>query len=111
MGWVVFTIPMTFLARVLRYLFWVIVISWSVSLLRRLVSRMGEAGTAANQSEVPDLPSQELGQKLVRDPVCGMHLAERLAIVEQRSSGPVYFCSEKCREEYFGETRKFVANA
>jgi len=83
----------------LRFLFWVIIVSWSVSLLRRLVNRMGRG--ARNGQEPIDVPSDARSQKLVRDPVCGMHLAEGLALAERSSSGePVFFCSEECRNKF-----------
>jgi YHS domain-containing protein len=102
--------PMTFIARILRFLFWVLIVSWSVSLLRRLVNSMG---TAATGSEQPiDVPSDAVSRKLVRDPVCGMHLAEGLAIAERSSGGePIFFCSEECRNKFVDEPKKFAANA
>ena len=76
---------MTFIARILRFLFWVLIVSWSVSLLRRLVNSMG-AGATGRQEPI-DVPSDAVSRKLVRDPVCGMHLAEGLAIAERSSGG------------------------
>lgn len=102
--------PMTFVARILRFLFWVLIVSWSVSLLRRLVNSMG-AGVADRQQPI-DVPSDAVSRKLVRDPVCGMHLAEELAIAERSSGGePVYFCSEECRSKFMDAPKKFAANA
>jgi len=102
--------PMTFIARILRFLFWVLIVSWSVSLLRRIVNSMGAASTGRQQPI--DVPSDAVSRKLVRDPVCGMHLAEGLAITERSSSGePVFFCSEECRNKFITEPRKFAANA
>ena len=102
--------PMTFIARILRFLFWVLIVSWSVSLLRRLVNSMG-AGATGRQEPI-DVPSDAVSRKLVRDPVCGMHLAEGLAIAERSSDGePVYFCSEECRNKFMDAPKKFAANA
>jgi YHS domain-containing protein len=101
---------MIFIARILRFLFWVVIVSWSVSLLRRLVNSMGAAST--DREQPIDVPNDAVSQKLVRDPVCGMHLAERLAIAERSSSGdPVFFCSEECRHKFMDEPKKFAANA
>ncbi len=100
---------MAFIARLLRFLFWVVIVSWSLSLLRRLVASMGAAG--ANRNDPLDVPGDAVARKLVRDPVCGMHLAENLAIVERSGGAPVYFCSEQCRTKFMGEPRKYVANA
>ena len=102
--------PMTFIARILRFLFWVLIVSWSVSLLRKLVNSMGAAATGRQQPI--DVPTDTVSRKLVRDPVCGMHLAEGLAIAERSSGGePVFFCSEECRNKFMDEPRKFAANA
>jgi len=101
---------MTFIARILRFLFWVLIVSWSVSLLRRLVNSMGAAATGSEQPI--DVPSDAVSRKLVRDPVCGMHLAEGLAIAERSSGGePIFFCSEECRNKFVDEPKKFAANA
>lgn len=37
---------------------------------------------------------------MVRDPVCGLYLPEKRAIVEQRSGERHYFCSERCRDAF-----------
>jgi YHS domain-containing protein len=100
---------MTFIARILRFLFWVLIVSWSVSLLRRIVNSMG---AAPNDRQQPiDVPSDAVSRKLVRDPVCGMHLTEGLAIAERSGAEPVFFCSEECRNKFMDEPRKFAANA
>ena len=100
---------MTFIARILRFLFWVLIVSWSLSLLRRLVNSMG--GAATDRNEPLDVPSTATARKLVRDPVCGMHVAENLALVERNGGQTVYFCSEECRNRFLGEPKKFAANA
>jgi YHS domain-containing protein len=101
--------PMTFIARILRFLFWVLIVSWSVALVRRIADSLGRA---ADRSEAPmDAPSDAVSRKLVRDPVCGMHLTEGLAIREQSGGEPVFFCSDECRNRFMDEPRKFAANA
>ena len=74
---------MNFLARVIRFLFWLLVLSWGVALLRRFagwvlrkaVTEIPRQGASANTVNVPSD-----SRRLVHDPVCGMHLAEVLAI-------------------------------
>jgi YHS domain-containing protein len=101
---------MIFIARILRFLFWVVIVSWGVSLLRRVVNSMG-AGTPGRQEPI-DVPSDAMSRKLVRDPVCGMHLTEGLAIAERSNSGDrVFFCSEECRNKFMDAPKKFAANA
>jgi YHS domain-containing protein len=100
---------MTFIARLLRYLFWVVVVTWTVSLLRRLVHQMGAGHESANPDI--DVPSDAVSQKLVRDPICGMHIAASLALMAKQGGENVYFCSPECRDKYFEGTGKFAANA
>jgi YHS domain-containing protein len=38
--------------------------------------------------------------KLVRDPVCGTHVAPRTALSMTADGTTHYFCSEKCRDEF-----------
>jgi YHS domain-containing protein len=100
---------MTFFARIIRYVFWILVVSWSVSLLRRLVNSMAVPPEKSHQPV--DVPSDAVTRKLVRDPVCGMHLAAGLAITERQGGEVFYFCSEQCREKFAGTPKKFAANA
>jgi len=100
---------MTFLANILRYLFWLLVVSWSAALLRRLVQRMGRE--VGRSQPYVDVPGDELGRKLVRDPVCGMHLAETLALLLRQEDELLHFCSAACRDKYIKESRKLAANA
>ena len=99
---------MTFIARLLRFLFWVVVLTWAMSLLRRLVNRM-QAGAPRDNRNI-DVPNDSFSQKLVRDPVCGMHIAPSLALAEKQGGEMVYFCSPECRDKYLGNTQKFAAN-
>ena len=98
---------MAFIVRMLRYLFWVVIISWGLAILRRLVRQMGSGEL---RSKPMDVPSDAVAQKLVRDPVCGMHIAQGLALPLQRSGETVFFCSTECREKYLSQTRKAAAN-
>lgn len=100
---------MTFIARILRYIFWVLIVSWAVSVLRRIVRNM--AGGTTNAHPDIDVSNDAVARKLVRDPVCGMHLAEGLAIPLREGGELVHFCSMDCREKYLAGTRKFAANA
>lgn len=100
---------MEFIGRIIRYLFWVLVVTWTVSLLRRLVAKMG-AGATHSEGNI-DVPNDAAGQKLVRDPVCGIHIAEAIALPVKQGNEVVNFCSAECRDRYLSDTRKFAANA
>ena len=100
---------MTSIARILRYLFWVLIASWTLSILRRIVGSM--AGGARNAHPDIDVRKDAVARKLVRDPVCGMHIAEGLAIPLREGAEIVHFCSTECRGKYLEDTHKFAANA
>lgn len=99
---------MTFIARILRYVFWVLIVSWAVSIFRRMVRNMGGAIPTAHPDI--DVPNDAISRKLVRDPVCGMHLAESVAIPLREGGELLHFCSLDCREKYLACVRKFAAN-
>jgi hypothetical protein len=94
---------MSFISRVIRFLFWLLVLSWSVALLRRLVAWMLRGGTGAPSQGVDVVGSPEgqaIGRRLVRDPVCGAHVAEVLAIPLREGGTLVHFCSIACRDQH-----------
>lgn len=101
---------MTFFARVFRFLFWLLVISWSVALLKYIVKRMlrqpGDLQNAESEQAPPDAPAR----RLVRDPVCGTHVAENLAFSIRRGNEVVHFCSVECRTKYEIERQPKAAN-
>jgi len=49
-------------------------------------------------------------RRLVRDPVCEMHVAEVLAVPLRESGELVHFCSTGCRDKYVSGTQKLAAN-
>jgi YHS domain-containing protein len=116
---------MDFLARIFRFLFWLLIVSWSVALLRRVLAWMlrGAMPVQAEQdatssaagggvgSETRNAQSGVAARRLVRDPVCGMHVAEVLAVPLRESGELVHFCSVACRDKYVSGTRRMAANA
>ena len=117
---------MDFLARIMRFLFWLLIVSWSVTLLRRMLAWMlrgampaqkdqdaAAAGSAADAGVGAGSGNTESGvaaRRLVRDPVCGMHVAEVLAIPLRESGELVHFCSVVCRDKYVSSTQRMAAN-
>jgi YHS domain-containing protein len=95
---------MTFLSRVLRLLFWLIVLSWGARLLKQLVAWMMRGANQPTPRERVDVPGaskvEALARRLVRDPVCGVHVAEVLAIPLRDGGVTLNFCSVNCRDEY-----------
>ena len=100
---------MDFIARLFRYLFWVLIVSWIFRLLSRVVNNMAMKGPEAHPDVV--VPNDSIGRKLVRDPVCGMHMAETIAIPLRNGNELLHFCSMECRDKYVKGTQKLAANA
>jgi YHS domain-containing protein len=104
---------MNILARVVRFLFWLLVISWGARLLGRLVAGMfrDAAGAPPQSAGTPgETQMPRMARRLVRDPVCGMHVDETLSIPLREDGELVHFCSVACRDAYASETKKFAAN-
>jgi YHS domain-containing protein len=100
---------MNLLARVFRFLFWLLVVSWSVALLRRFagwILRKAVLEMPRKQDSGDTVNVQGSSRRLVHDPVCGMHLAEVLAIPLREQGELVYFCSAECRDKYLGTAQK-----
>ena len=112
------------LARIFRFLFWLLIVSWSVALLRRVLAWMvrgampaqteqGAASSSAGAgvgSAAGDSQNGVAARRLVRDPVCGMHVAEVLAVPLRESGELVHFCSTACRDKYVNSTQRMAAN-
>jgi len=106
-------IEMNFLARVVRFLFWLLVLSWGLRLLRYLVGAMfrknqGLAPQTAGSNE--GIPTASSARRLVRDPVCGMHVDETLSIPFREEGELMHFCSHACRDAYAVNVRKLASN-
>jgi YHS domain-containing protein len=100
---------MGFLGGLIRFVFWVLIVSW---VIRRVASLFAggrqesvrETGTAATDHLATS------GKRLVKDPVCGMHLAEELALPMSVDGETQYFCSPECRAKYESSVLRRAAN-
>ena len=103
---------MNFLSSILKFLFWVVVISWSMKLLRRAIGWMlrGAAATAQGTDKFGAPEDTGTAHRLVRDPVCGTHVAEEVSLPLREGDVVLRFCSAACRDAYAGSTRKMAAN-
>lgn len=99
---------MTFIARLIKYLFWMVIVYWSAAVLRRIVNSMGATGARTERDVI--VPNESIARKLVRDPVCGMHLAETISIPLRTGNELLHFCSVECRDKYVKGTQKLAAN-
>jgi YHS domain-containing protein len=105
---------MSFISGVMRFLLWLLVLCWGVALLRRAVAWvLRGVATPRVQGASPDGGTAEPGEiasrRLVRDPVCGVHVAEERAIALAEGDAVVHFCSTACRDQYVGSGKKFAA--
>jgi YHS domain-containing protein len=100
---------MNFLARIVKFLFWLLLVSWGLRLLRRIAGAvLREAPQTADASA--GIPAPDGARRLVRDPVCGMHVDETLSIPFREQPELLHFCSPACRDAYAVHSRKFAAN-
>jgi YHS domain-containing protein len=97
---------MTFLARLAQFLFWLLVVSWSVGLLRRVFAWMLRG---AKPRAEEDAGQTTASQRLHRDPVCGTHVSEEISFPLREGGTTLHFCSAKCRDRYAG-SQHFAAN-
>ncbi|PYT99519.1 MAG: hypothetical protein DMG38_11705 [Acidobacteria bacterium] len=103
---------MTLLARILRFLFWLLVLSWSVRLLSRLFGSLPQntAARQAGRNSAGNAQTSSVARRLVRDPVCGMHVDETLSIPMREGDEILHFCSIACRDAYVVGSKKFAAH-
>ncbi|MGA2420176.1 MAG: hypothetical protein ABSG69_08840 [Candidatus Acidiferrum sp.] len=108
------------IARLVRFLVWVLVLSWALRLIGRLAgwalrraAGTGQAatGTAESSAGTAAAGAQLRARRLVRDPVCGMHLAETLAIPFREGGELRHFCSVACRDTYANGILRRAAGA
>jgi YHS domain-containing protein len=98
----------------MRFLIVLLVICWGLGLLLRAVLRL--VRNVLNSAAPPTRPdvsaSQDtaLARRLVRDPVCGVHVAEARAIPLRSGAEIVHFCSAACRDKYVASAGKLAAN-
>ena len=101
---------MGFLSRLVRFVFWVLIFSWAIKLVARMLGgasrREPAPGTGGGEGD-----SALRSKRLVRDPICGMHLAEELALPMKASGETQYFCSDECRDKYERSVLRRAANA
>jgi YHS domain-containing protein len=50
-------------------------------------------------------PAGEIDDVMVKDPVCNVYIPKRHAVSVEIDGEKLYFCSEKCKEEYL-KTKK-----
>lgn len=99
---------MSFLGRIIRFLFWVLVVSWAVKLLGKVIGGASTPRTAPGEGQSKPVASSK---RLVKDPMCGTYMAEELALPLEANGGTLHFCSPECRAKYENSMVRRAANA
>ena len=99
-------------SRLMRFLIWLVVLCWAVVLFRRALTwaLRGFLNSLSRPESAPNRPSSAGSRRLVRDPVCGVHVAEERAIPLHTGGEMVHFCSATCRDQYAANEQKFAAH-
>jgi YHS domain-containing protein len=99
---------MALLSRIIRFLFWVVVISWGFRLVSKYITGLLQSGHPPETTQGRDLNSRTTS--LVRDPICGVYVSEALALPLSDNGALLHFCSSSCREAYLQPSRKLAAS-
>jgi len=73
-------------------------------LVRRLLGAIFGGSRIHRGAGARNAASESTGQKMVKDPICGMYMDPRLALHLENRDGSFFFCSDECR-------RKFLAGS
>jgi YHS domain-containing protein len=86
---------------VIRFLLISILVLLVARAFWRVVDGMIEAAGGSTRTKGrPRRDGAAQAVKLVRDPVCGTHVAPRAALSVTADGTTHYFCSTKCRDEF-----------
>lgn len=69
-------------------------------LVRRLLGAIFGGSRTHRDTAARNGASARAGQKMVKDPVCGMYMDPRLALHVENSDGSFFFCSDECRRRF-----------
>jgi YHS domain-containing protein len=103
----------------MRFLIWLVVLFWTLAMLRRAVSWMlrrwlSSLSSGTHGESAPNRPSNQppgaSSRRLVRDPVCGVHIAEDRSLPLRVGGEVLHFCSAACRDKYAAGEKKYAAN-
>lgn len=95
---------MTWLVRLAILLILFVLLRWGIIWLWRWFVRGGwvRLFTAALERHQEPPPVAMRAGTMKRDPVCGTYVATELAVEEKVNGEVLYFCSERCRQQYRG---------
>jgi YHS domain-containing protein len=99
-------------SRVMRFLIWLVILCLTIALLRRAVAWMLRrfVNSFTRREVAPDQPHTVGSRRLVRDPICGVHVAEERAIPLRTGGEVLHFCSAACRDQYAANEQNIAAH-
>ncbi len=74
------------------------------SVLKRILGPLSTGNPSRSRMRANPAGTAVTG-KMVKDPQCGMYVAENLAVEAQVEGATVYFCSDKCHNDYISELK------
>jgi YHS domain-containing protein len=83
---------------ILRFILFIVIFYFIKSLLNLLFG--GRRRIDPRSSRRPQSTTPAISGHTAKDPVCGMYVATSLALPAAGKGETLYFCSEKCRDEY-----------
>jgi len=101
---------MSFLARVVRFLMWLLVLSWGLRLLRHIVGAMlrKNQGLAPKSTDSADgIPAASTARRWCAIRCAACTWTKTRSIPLREGGELVHFCSPACRDAYAGNVRKF----
>ncbi len=84
-----------FLRTVLLFLLFLFLARFVMRLVRGVI-----AGAASPAAAADRRPANPPAVKMVADPICGTYVVPGKALQLARGRDTVYFCSDKCRDEW-----------
>jgi len=90
-----------FLARIVRFLLWLIFLSWATWVLRKLFAALFAAPARRLSHPTPPAP-----KPLYRDPWCGTYVSAEISHTLEQAGEVLHFCSAECRDRYRASVRR-----
>lgn len=92
---------------ILRFFLFVVLFYVIRAFFSRILGRKSPSNPSGGQDRQTDVPSggiRSIGEQAVKDPQCGIYLDRSLALPVRSGGETLFFCSEKCREEFLGRS-------
>jgi YHS domain-containing protein len=98
----------------MRFLILLVVLFWAIALLVRAIGRglrnLVNPAPPQSRSVSEAGYDRSLAERLVRDPICGVHITESRAILLRNGTELVHFCSAACRDKFIARESRIAAN-